>query len=143
MPAFGGRLGRSGPVARTIGRDIWVLPRLGSTGCAHGADAALGSPCLVAVLPTARALVVVRVVLSDDFRLDVVQVILGNGFRGLGVTLALGGGKWIGAEEEGGLFASRLLGGARCPARELQLANPAVELDCVRGVLMPGRPEVV
>jgi hypothetical protein len=128
-PAFGGRLGRSGPIASTIGQVVWVLPRLGLTGCAYGTAAALSSPCLATVLPTTCALVVVRVVLRNDFRLNVIRVVLGNRFCGLGVTLALGSGEWIGVEEEGGLFASHLLGGARCPARELQLANPAIELD--------------
>jgi hypothetical protein len=59
---------------------------------------------------------------------------------------ALGSGKcllMVGAVEECGLFASRLLVGTRCPACKLWLAPPNVKLDCTRGVSMPGQLEVV
>jgi hypothetical protein len=92
--------------------------------------------------PDARALVVIQVILGNGFGLDVVRVVLGNGY-GLNIAPALGGGKRVGAEEGRGLFASCLFLGTRCPTRELQLTNPAVELDCARGVSTPVRPKVV
>ncbi len=93
-------------------------------------------------LPDARTFIVVRVVLGDGFGLDVVRVVLGDGF-GLNVTPALGGGERVGAKEGRGLFASCPFVVTWCPARELWLMNPAVKLDCARGVLTPGRPKVV
>jgi hypothetical protein len=112
------------------------------TGHNHDAAASHGGPCLATGSPDARALVIVRVVLGNGFGLDVVRVVLGDGF-GLNDAPALGGGKWVGAEEGRGLFALCPFVGTGYLARELRLTNPAIELDCARGVSMQGRPEVV
>jgi hypothetical protein len=149
-PALGGHLGRSclgEPVAGPIGRVVWVLPRLGPTGLDRGAAAALDGTCLAPVAsPIGRVVWVLPCPgKPDSCALVIVQVVLGDGF-GLNIAPALGSGERllaVGAAEECGFFASRLLVGTRCPPRELRLAHPAVKLGCARGVSRPGRPEVV
>jgi hypothetical protein len=117
-PALGGRLGWSAPVIGPVGRVV-------------GAAAPFGSPCL-AVGPPAARVVVVRVILDEDFGLGVARII--------DAVPPLDGGECLlSVEAVKGriLLVSRLLAGAWGPARELRLAHPAVELGGVRGVLAP------
>jgi hypothetical protein len=117
-PALGGRLGWSAPIIGPVG---WVV----------GAAAPFGGPCLAAGPPAARV-VVVRVILDEDFGLGVTRIIDAvPPFDGSECLLP------VKVVEGRILLVSRLLAGARGPARELRLAHPAVELGGVRGVLAP------
>ncbi len=60
-PALGGRLSRSAPVIGPVGRVV-------------GAAAPFGGPCLVAGPPTTRV-VVVQVILNEDFGLGVACIV--------------------------------------------------------------------
>jgi hypothetical protein len=117
-PALGGRLGQSAPVIGPVGRVV-------------GAAAPFGGPCLAAGPPATRV-VVVRVILDKDFGLGVACIVDAVPPLDSGECLLT-----VKAVEGRMLLFSRLLAGARGPARELWLAHPAVELGGVRGVLAP------
>ncbi len=117
-PALGGRLG-------------WSVPIIGPVGRVVGAAAPFGGPCLAAG-PPAACVVVVRVILDEDFGLGVARII--------DAVPPLDGGKCllpVEAVKGQILLVSRLLAGAWGPAHELRLAHPTVNLGGVWGVLAP------
>ncbi len=117
-PALGGCLGRSAPVIGLVGRVV-------------GAAAPLGGPCLAAGPPATRV-VVVRVILDEDFGLGVAPIVDAVPPLDSGECLLP-----VEAVEGLILLFLRLLAGARGPACELRLVHPAVELGGVGGVLAP------
>ncbi len=117
-PLLGGRLGRSAPVIGPVGRVV-------------GAAAPFGGPCLAAGPPAARV-VVIGVILDEDFGLGVARIIDAVPPLDGGECLLL-----VEAVEGRILLVSRLLVGARGPARELRLVHPAVELGGTQGVSAP------
>jgi hypothetical protein len=118
VPALGGHLG-------------WSAPIIGPVGQVVGAAAPFGGPCLAAGPPAVRV-VVVRVILNEDFGLGVACII--------DAMPPLAGGECllpVEAVKGRILLVSRLLAGARGPACEHRLAHPTVELGGARGVLAP------
>jgi hypothetical protein len=117
-PALGGRLGRSAPVIGPVGRVV-------------GTAAPFGGPCLAAGPPAARVLSS-ESTFYEDFGLGIACII--------DAVPPLDGSECllpVEAVEGRILLVSCLLAGARGPARELQLAHPAIELGGARGVLAP------